>query len=379
MGLKAKAVYLLRQFPFIYPRRIVASCQEWILKQGRKKDAYFSQRGPWYKDIFPSDFVHNPAPKTAGAPNEKAFFVNQHYPTPKAGLFYLQNSYILGHKGFILSARHELFQEFSHNFNVSTLKQFFRKNPFYTFSANVKKTAGTGAVLISPESHNYYHWLSDVLPRIKLHEQVFGQIDHFCVASNVPQKFLDILPELGVSPDKVLKVGEKEKIHFDHLYVASLPGSEGRAPKWAVDYLRQKLVKPTHAKPGKKFYFKRGVAVERRILNEEAIIAMLKNAGFEIADPGALSLHEQIRLMAHAKIIVSAHGAALTNLLFCADNATVVELFSPDYFRTDCYYTLSAIRNLNYWYLVGDKPAGAKWGDIVVNEDLLQKTLEQIS
>src|ERR1700743_566169 len=108
MGLKAKAVYWVRQFPFIYPRKIVASCQEWILKHGRRKGTYFSQRGPWYKEIFPAGFAHNPPPKTVGVPHDKAFFVNQNYPTPKAGLFYLQNSYVLGHKGFILSARHEL-------------------------------------------------------------------------------------------------------------------------------------------------------------------------------------------------------------------------------------------------------------------------------
>jgi len=379
MGLKANAIYWLRQFPFVYPRKIIPSCQEWIVKQGKQKGVYFSQRGPWWKEIFPADFVHNPAPKTVGTPNERAFFANQNYTTPGAGLFYLQNGFLLGHKGFVLSARHELFQEFTHNFNVSTLKKFIRKNPFYTLGTTKKKIDGAGAVLVSPESHNYYHWLSDVLPRIKLYQAVFEQINHFCVASNVPKKFLDVLLQFGIPEDKILLVGEGEKFHFDHLFVASLPGSEGRAPKWASYFLCVTLVKTIRSKPTQKLYFKRGDAVERRILNEDAVINLLKNNGFKIADPGILSVAEQIDLMADAKVIISAHGAALSNLVFCGGGVSVIELFSPDYFRTDCYYTLSAIRNFDYWYLVGRKPPGAKWGDIEIDETELKKTLALIN
>jgi len=378
MGLKAKAVYLARQFPFVYPRKIIASCQEWIVKQGKQKGVYLSQRGPWCKDVYPVDFLHQPVPKTVGFPNDKAFFANQNYPTPKASLFYLQNSYLLGHKGFILSAKNELFQEFTHNFNVSSLKKFLRKNPFYTFGSGVKEIPGAGAVLVSPESHNYYHWLSDVLPRIKLYEPVFEQIDHFCVASNVPAKFLEILKDFGIRSEKILLVGEKEKLHFDHLYVSSLPGSEGRAPKWAVEYTREKLLKTDGPKQSKKIYFKRGDNVERKILNEATLIALLENEGFEIIDPGTLTIYEQINLMSGAAIVIGAHGAALSNLLFCPDGTSVIEIFSPDYFRTDCYYTLSAILNFDYWYIGGDKPKDGKWGDILVDEELIKQILWHI-
>jgi len=171
-----------------------------------------------------------------------------------------------------------------------------------------------------------------------------------------------------------------EKLHFDHLFVASLPGSEGRSPRWAIDYIRERLIKPpVSAKPLKKIYFKRGNGTDRKLLNEESIIGLLKNNGFEIIEPGTLSIAEQVNLVQQAKIIVSTHGAALSNLLFSRDNLLVIELFSPDYFRTDCYYSLSAMLNLNYWYIVGEKPAGTNWGDIVIAEDLLLKTTQQVN
>jgi hypothetical protein len=379
MGALATAKYFLRQFPFIYPSKIIYSCRDWIFEQRKSKGVYYSQRGPWVKDLFPEEFLHHPSPKTLGTPNDRAFYNNKDYPTGTATLFYLQNSYLLGHKGLILNNKHQVFQEFSHHFGIATLKRFLWRNPFYVFSKNVKKVAGTTAVLVSPESHNYYHWLSDVLPRIRLYQSVLDKIDHFCISSKVPQKFLDLLADFNIPAEKILLVNDGEKLHFDHLYVSSLPGSEGRSPLWAVDYIREQLIKSQPStSPTTKIYFKRGNSIERKILNEDAVITLLKNNGFEIIEPDSLTVAEQVALMHQAGIIISAHGAALSNLLFSHTGAAVIELFSPDYFRTDCYYTLSAILKLNYWYITGDKAAGSNWGDIIVDEQLLLNTIHVI-
>jgi hypothetical protein len=379
MGLKANLLFLARQFPFVYPSAIISSCEQWIKKQEKQKGRYYAQRGPWYKNVFPEGFINNPPPQTCGSPNEKAFYNNRSYPTAKAGLFYLHNCYLFGHKGVILSKRNEVFQEFSHHFGIATLKKFLQKQPFYLFTKNEKKINGTGAVLVSPESHNYYHWLSDVLPRIRLYEEVLDQVDHFCIASNVPQKFLDVLTEFGIPKERICFVNEKEKLHFDHLYVSSLPGSEGRSPQWAVDYLRSKLIKvPADGLPAKNIYFKRGANANRKILNEDVIITDLAANGFEIIDPDELSLYEQVGLMQQARIVVGAHGAALSNLVFCREGAAVIELFSPDYFRTDCYYTLASILKLNYYYLTAYKPVDGKWGDSEVDGEMLKKCIDRV-
>ena len=376
MTLKAKLVFLLRQFPFIYPPRIIKSCEEWIDGQAKKKDKYFAQRGPWYKMVFPADFIHNAEPKPLGRANPNAFLINRSYPTAKASLFYLQNSYVFGHKGLILTRRHEVFQEFSHNFGKSTLKKMLRKNPFYTFTNTVNRIAGVGAVLVSPESHNYYHWLNDVLPRVRLYQEVFDQVEFFCVASNVPDKFIDTLHFLGIDDKKIIRVGAREKVQFTHLYVGSLPGSEGRSPKWAIEYMRSIFIKESSKlRPGKKLYFVRGERAERRIVNEAELIENLKQAGFEIIDPGTMPVFDQVDQAQQAGVIVSAHGAALSNLLFGHEGIQVIELFSPDYFRTDCYYTLSSLLKLNYWYLAGDKPVAGSWGDMYIDTPKLIDTL----
>jgi len=139
MGLIAKGKILVRQFPFVFPRKIIHSCQEWIDSQRNQKGAYFSQRGPWYKTIFPEGFLQNVKPKTVGLPNEKAFYNYTSYPTEKATLFYLQNTYVFGHKGMILTKDHCVFQEFSHHFNIDTLKNSCVKLHFIPFQPMQKK------------------------------------------------------------------------------------------------------------------------------------------------------------------------------------------------------------------------------------------------
>jgi capsular polysaccharide biosynthesis protein len=89
-------------------------------------------------------------------------------------------------------------------------------------------------------------------------------------------------------------------------------------------------------------------------VNEAEVLELLTERGFTVVDPGALSVAEQIRACAGASIIVGAHGAGLTNLMFAAPGAAVVELFPGGHVLPDCYWTLSrSVPGLEYRYLAG--------------------------
>ncbi|MBC7400087.1 MAG: glycosyltransferase family 61 protein [Mucilaginibacter sp.] len=375
--MKAQVKFWLKQFPFIYPKSIIASCKNWIDKENAKDGIYTGIRKHTYSLVEePENHTHK-LPVLADKGDADKFSANVFYQTAPSYLYYLKDCYVYKQRGLVLTNRNALFQEFTHNFNIEPLKRFILKNPFYTFSSQTKNIKGVGAMLVSPQSHNYYHWLFDVLPRIRLYADVLDHISHFCISAAVPQKFLDMLPQFGIPLNKILLVNDIDKLHFDNLYVASLPGSEGRAPKWGIDYVRKKLLPNTSPEPTRKIYLKRGDQGERKILNESAIISLLEKAGFEIIDPETLSIEAQIELMQKVKLVISAHGAALSNLLFVQEGIEVIELFSSDYFRTDCYFTLARMLNLRYQYLLGTKPANANWGDIEVSEEVLFKLLHK--
>lgn len=359
---------LLKQFPFIYPAGIAQSCKNWIDKQNAKQGIYFGLRTHSYQLMEQAESHTHQLPVISNDNDANEFARNSYYQTSPAYLFNLKDIYIYKQTGLVISNRNVLFQDFTHNFIVTSLAKLIYKNPFYTFSNRVVRVNGVGAMLVSPQSQNYYHWLFDVLPRIKLYQSVLGHINHFCISGAVPQKFLDVLPAFGIPLNKILLVNDTEKLHFDNFYAASLPGSEGRSPKWAIDYVRGKLLSPSPVTANKKLYLKRGTAAGRKILNEESLIEALLKQGFDIITPDDLSIEDQAALFQQAAIVVSAHGAALSNLLFVREGTAVIEIFSPDYFRSDCYFTLSRLLNLDYHYIKGTKPDGADWGDIQVDE-----------
>ena len=68
----------------------------------------------------------------------------------------------------------------------------------------------------------------------------------------------------------------------------------------------------------------------RRVLNENEIVKSLAKWGFEVIDPGGLTLAEQIELAGNAEVIMGAIGAGMTLLIFAPSDATIIELKSHE-------------------------------------------------
>lgn len=85
--------------------------------------------------------------------------------------------------------------------------------------------------------------------------------------------------------------------------------------------------------------------------------------------------------MAAAKVIISPHGAGLTNLVFCSPGTKLIEIFSPKY--VNClYWQISNFCDLQYYYLIGENYENNNseqllWKpDIIVNIDKLLQTIK---
>ena len=93
--------------------------------------------------------------------------------------------------------------------------------------------------------------------------------------------------------------------------------------------------------------------------NESELWPWLQSCGFVKVSCEDLTWSEQIAVFRHAKVIVSAHGAALANLVFCAPGTKVIELFHRSYMN-GYYWRLASIKNLEYRPIVaaGAEPLG---------------------
>jgi capsular polysaccharide biosynthesis protein len=84
---------------------------------------------------------------------------------------------------------------------------------------------------------------------------------------------------------------------------------------------------------------------------------MLSERGFDSVDCGKMSVQEQAEVFGSAEVVVGAHGAALTNLVFCRPGTRVVELFSPAYVNP-CYRDLCVAAGLRHAAVIGN---GKDW------------------
>ena len=99
--------------------------------------------------------------------------------------------------------------------------------------------------------------------------------------------------------------------------------------------------------------------------------------GFSIHKTGKMSFFEQIYLFNNAKVIVGAHGAAFTNLVFCKRKTKIIEIIPKSHPNT-VSKKISKVKNLNYFrFITNDlKESEKNTGDIVVNIDTLNKKLK---
>jgi hypothetical protein len=77
-----------------------------------------------------------------------------------------------------------------------------------------------------------------------------------------------------------------------------------------------------------------------------------------------LSVAQQAALLAEAEVVLAIHGSGLTNIVFCQPGTKVVELFSP-YYVYPCYWLLSNLMQLEYYYLLGSTPLGVFWHQLL--------------
>ena len=189
-------------------------------------------------------------------------------------------------------------------------------------------------------SANYFHWMTDCLPRLWLGLQE-GKSDKVILMEsfkNLPY-VTQCLDLLGIQP-VYFKSGE-------NLWVKNLVLT-GRTSNFAnfnlplTHLTREKLAVKLAGTAFRKIYVSRSLASKRKVHNELEVELLARKKGYEIIFMEKMSLKEQINLMAETKIMVSLHGAALTNMLFMQEGQTVVELRNQNDNITNCYFNLAS-------------------------------------
>jgi len=219
---------------------------------------------------------------------------------------------------------------------------------------------GRTLVLASTGGDTYFHWMTDVLPRLGLARRGGHDPASFdwVLVNGLTYPFQqETLKHIGIPKNRCLAF-QKAKLAYEmeEALLPSLPGVPGVVPPETVDFLRNTF--PTGKEPrSRKIFIGRSGAKHRILIHEKEIWAQLQKRGYESVDCGKLSVQEQAEIFGSAEVVVGAHGAALTNLVFCRPGTRVVELFSPAYVNP-CYRDLCVAAELRHAAVIG---SGKDW------------------
>ena len=275
---------------------------------------------------------------------------------PPLGVVELPDGYSVGLKGWVVTNDEILLSDqswYGRHVGEMKLSQCFpirsnlglRLDP----SVPVDQLDGTCLSLASDWSTlNYAHFLLDGLCRLELFRKAgfeLSDVDHVFVPSPNPawSRFLDIL---GIS-DKVVEPQKRRAFQADTLIAPTFPGTRCVYPRFVVDFLRREFL----SEPGgqdRRLYIPR--TTTRQPANEDTLITILKEFGFEVFEP--VEHENPPRVFSEAEIVVGAHGAGLADIAFCQPGTKILELIPSDHVRP-YWYTLSEAADLEYSYLVG--------------------------
>jgi Glycosyltransferase 61 len=153
------------------------------------------------------------------------------------------------------------------------------------------------------------------------------------VPPHMPPWAVDAIRALGFPERSILQINEPA-LHCHTLIVSSAIDTTTtfRPDQALCSRLRQRFAGGEGR--GRHIYLSRANQYShshRLILNEDAVRSLLVSRGFEVLEPGNMTIEAQAAAMAGASVVVGAHGSAFGNLVFAAPRTVVIDLMPADW------------------------------------------------
>ena len=224
----------------------------------------------------------------------------------------------------------------------------------------IKKFPGTVLNLSQGGSgNNYFHFIFDIIPRIHISQKKIKKKINFYYVSR-PQKWqIKIFAILGVPKKKLIDSSKYKHIFADKIICIDHPwynkgyfqNEVKKIPRWVILINRKIFLnKSKRFNNSKKIFLDRSTSKFNhcKIFNQNYLNSWLKKNDFTIYAPEKFSQEKQIYLFKNASIILGAHGAALTNIIFCKPGTKIIEIIPSDHPNKKCQ-RISKILKLKYF------------------------------
>lgn len=208
--------------------------------------------------------------------------------------------------------------------------------------------------LLKEHSINYYHWITENIPRLVL---IAGELDKqenqvivenknivLLVDDGIPQQCLEMIEVVFSYDYSIQKIKKGELCQCNNLIYCSalwqsldntkgiLDYREFFVDNYAIELVHNAILDSLKIEenPHRKIYLRRKPSQLRTIINYNQIETYMRENNFEIIETDKMSFKEQVVLFAQAKLVVGASGAAFTNILFMQPKTKAI-IFYPDH------------------------------------------------
>lgn len=197
----------------------------------------------------------------------------------------------------------------------------------------------------------YYHEMLEGLLRVVEAQSVFGEIK-VLVPAKRPKYIDEMLSVVGIKPGNVI-VSDCPVVVRKCVLIPRWSDCGENLKSDVCEFRNYLVSRLTEASDGaRKIYISR--AKSRRALpNEHEIERILEGKGFRVLYFESMPFVEQLKTVRSADIVVSPHGAGLSNLIVAKPGTKVVEIMTQGW-ANSCYGHLASSLELDYMCLNAD-------------------------
>ncbi len=200
----------------------------------------------------------------------------------------------------------------------------------------------TGTYLVVPNAKYFYHFVLEDLPNLSWALEHYPEC-RVLLHSNSPKWQTDVLNDLQIA----YTLTSLRSAKVENLVFATSPRALISSDLNRIKALRKNS--PTQSN-NSSIYIARGDKDRGDSQLESELIEYFASMGFTILVPDKTSFSEQRKLFERAERVVSLHGGALTNIVWCHPRTKVLEIFNHP-FRTYDYAKICAQSELEYFSL----------------------------
>lgn len=280
-----------------------------------------------------------------------------HY--PKIAIYRFHNAKLFGKRALLITKHKRIISELMYGVEYLTLGKLESARPLFYWLKSFLSTPKTSEhyfLVASPFMFNYYHWVTDCLPQVRYF--LLSGIDaRLLFPDKLARWQTEYLSALGISDGEFDCLSNTDGIEVDSLFISNWHKPSDISPPRTSDlgWIRKNILSSRRRRRRTLSNFPSFIFINRedsekgsRIANETEVEKALLSLGFKSVSLAKHSVADQAAIFNTAKVIVSSHGAGLTNLLF-SDSSITVELM-PNVEQAD-YFSKFTTQNRGTHYL----------------------------